>query len=416
MIQCLFAFSAALCVPSNSPAAPSTWPAGEVIASVRTAALQSEPAEASSRYDWGACVMHEPGRYRMWWTRLGGANQRRFPYRTTLADGTTFEFTYPDRGDRLYTADSRDGLTWHLDGPDFDGDMADFGPDSPGPLMVLAPAENDSERMHIACPSVIRVDGTYYMYYEAACEFTCDRRPDGQVVVGNEYHNQVFVASSVDGRTWRKHPEDRNPQPIVPAPPANVRGRRRYGFGQPTACYRDGTFILHYVDSCTGPGDFLVRLEADNPLFQNARVFRRNLVEAGAVAAPAGAVARFAQTDIRLLGGGFGLTRPAYGTGRVNLLFSADGLFREDARATSPAEVFPQVRLDDPRGSDYQERLYPRFLTDAHGRILVQEGRITLFYGSGRGFKEGAFTWDIQRAEVPVPGKWLSGVSLPACR
>lgn len=75
------------------------------------------------------------------------------------------------------------------------------------------------------------------------------------------------------------------------------------------------------------------------------------------------------------------------------------------------------------RGPEYQERLHPRFLIDAHGRIVIRDGRITLVYGSGRGFQEGAFTWDIHRftwdihgAEVPLPAAWLATASQPERR
>ncbi len=48
------------------------------------------------------------------------------------------------------------------------------------------------------------------------------------------------------------------------APNVNKRhGRKRYGFGQPAVFYRDGRFVMHYIDSCTG-GRFYAHFEADN--------------------------------------------------------------------------------------------------------------------------------------------------------
>jgi hypothetical protein len=65
-----------------------------------------------------------------------------------------------------------------------------------------------------------------------------------------------------------------------------------------------------------------------------------------------------------------------------------------------PREVFPQLRAPDPRGTNYEERLFPRFLTDPHGQILVQDGCVAIYYASGLGFKEKAYTWDLHRCEV----------------
>jgi hypothetical protein len=155
------------------------------------------------------------------------------------------------------------------------------------------------------------------------------------------------------------------------------------------------------VDSCTGPGDFIVRVEADNPYFQNPRRFPRSLAESSSQPGiPAGAVARFAQTDVKYLGDKWWLARPAYGTGNFGLLISANGVFHADAQARRPAEVFPQLRAADPRGTNYGERLYPRFLTDPHGRILVQDGCVAIFCASGLGFKDKAYTWDLHRCDV----------------
>lgn len=380
---------------------------GAIISAREVTALQREPEDpAAGRYDWGPSVMYDGTLYRMWWTRLGGSGQKRFAYAATLPDGERFEFTYPDRGDRIYYAESRDGITWRLDGPDYAGPLDQFGPDASGPLMVLGPAESERQRMHVGCPSVIRVNGSYYLYYEAACEFKLFRSPEGQVRVGDEYHNQVFLAVSEDGRRWRKHPSDTHPEPVVAAPAVNRQpGRQRYGLGQPSVFYRDGTFVMHYVNSCTGSGDFQVRIEADNPYFRNARLFRGWPApsEAGdtiRAAIPPGSVARFAQTDVKCLEGVYYLVRPAYGTGRLGLLGSRTGLFEADVRAVRPQDVYPQVSVPDPRGQDYRERLFPRFLTDPQGRILLQDGLVTIYYSSGRGFKDAALTWDLHRARI----------------
>lgn len=369
-----------------------------VLEAANPVALQTIPDD---RYDWGVSVMRDGDLYRMWWVRWGGAGVERFPYTAALPDGATYEFTYPDRGDRIYYAESRDGLHWPAEGPDYDGPPEAFGPDAPGPLMVMGAAESAGERMHVGTPTVVKVGGVFYMYYESASEFAVERAADGTVQVKGEYHNSVSLATSTDGKTWNKYPCNDDPLPLVRAPEANKRpDRQRYGLGQPSVFYKGGRFVMHYVDSCNGPGDFIVRLEADNPRFENAAVFQRTL-EAGE-GTPAGSVARFAQTDVKYLGEVFYLVRPAYETGNLGLMASRTGVFAADARATLPKHVFPQVRVTDPRGDDWRERLFPDFLTDPHGQILVEDGHVVLFYGSGHGWKEEAGTWDLQRSEVSV--------------
>jgi len=366
-----------------------TFADGLVIRPLSVTALQSEPVSPDSRYDWGPSVTRDDdGLYKMWWVRLGGTGQaRRFPFNGRLPDGGIFSFTYPDWGDRVYYAESADGAHWGFESAP----------------MVLAPAESRQEINHIGTPTVVKVRGTYYMYYETCADYLLRQRPDGSPLLESEYHNQVFVATSEDGRTWRKRPSDRSPQPIIPAPRENLDfGRQRYGLGQPSAFYRDGRFVLHYVDSCTGPGDFMVRVEAGNPYFHGARTFPLSLRPANGAATPPGSVARFAQTDVKPLGGMCYLVRPAYGTGRLGILASRDGLFRQDANAVMPGDVYPQIDVPDPRGSDWLERLYPDFLTTPTGEILVENGRVAIYYSSGAGFKDKANTWDLFRADIAL--------------
>lgn len=377
---------------------------GPLIEPVSIIRLQEEPEDpAKGRYDWGPSVMRDGDLHKMWFVRLGGGNKKRFPYAAVLPDGERFEFTYPDWGDRIYYAESRDGRSWHLAGEDYDGPVDRFGPDAPGPLMALQPAESPQERHHLGDPSVIKVDGTYYLYYETCSEYVVKRDATGKIIVGDEYHNQVFVATSKDGRTWKKHPDDANPQPIVAAPASNKEGRRRYGLGQPSVFFRDGKYVMHYVDSCTGPADSMVRIEADDPFFTQPRVFGRRLQPPKDwPALPAGAVARFAQTDIKPLGQVLLLARPAYETGNLNLMASRTGLFNADAAVGRPADVFPQLVLTDPRGKQYRTRLFPRFLCEPHGQVLIEDGKLTIYYTSGLGFKDKAYTWDLFRCDVAL--------------
>lgn len=380
--------------------------AGDILTPKRVVTLQHEAVGPDARYDWGPSVMRDDdGLYRMWWVRLAGSGQeKRFPDSARLPGGGLLEFSYPDWGDRIFHAISRDGLSWRLEGPAWEGAAASFGPDAPGPLLALGPAENGAEVNHVGTPTVIRVGGTYYCYYEACADWLAKRDEAGNPVLVGEYHNQVFVATSEDGRTWRKYPSDADPQPIIAAPASNLDlGNQRYGLGQPTVYYADGRFVLHYVDSCTGSGDFLVRVESEDPFFRTRSLFARRLApSAGEAGIPEGAVARFAQTDIKPLEGRNYLLRPAYGTGRIGILATSDGVFAADADASAPADVFPQIDCPDPRGGDWLERLYPRWLTDGSGQILIEDGQCVIYYSSGQGWKDLSNTWDVLRLEVPV--------------
>lgn len=372
-------------------------------------ALQSESDEGG-RYDWGPSVMKDGALYKMWWVRLGGAGTSQFTHSATRADGTAGEVNYPDHGDRIYYAESRDGRAWHADGADYAGDRESYGPGSDGSLLVLGPAETPDEYYHVGTPSVIKVNSTYYMYYEAPGGYAIRHRngSDG-AVTGQEYHNQIFVAVSPDGKVWRKDPAERAPEPIVAAPKWNhQKGKQFYGLGQPSVYYRDGVFVMHYVDSCNGylpggVGDVIVRLEADNPYFKGAKCYPKKISLPGREAVtPAGAVARWAQTDIKYHGGVELLIRPAYGAGRLGIQSSADGIFGRDADRNSPAEVYPQINVADPRGPGYRERLFPDFLTDPHGEVVVEHDHVVIYFSSGAGFTSKANSWNLCRCEIPV--------------
>lgn len=381
-------------------AAPAT---GTVLDPVTVHAIQDEPA--GSPYDWGPSVMKDGDLYWMWWVRFGGANGPGHPHLETLDDGTEFAFTYPDNGDRIYYAESRDGIRWNLSGPDHVGPPETFGPDATGPLCVFGPAHSAQEIHHVGRPSVIRVEGVFYLYYEAPAAYRLRRDGDGVVAVEGEYHNQIFVATSRDGLRWRRHPVDGDPQPLVAAPASNRRpGAQRYGLGQPSVFYRDGHYVMHYVDSCNGPGDYIVRIAARDPYFRS--IAAPPVPVPPLPGGPPGAVARFAQTDVKPLGDQWLLIRPAYGTGRLGLLSAAgEGRFAADRAATHPGDVFPQLATPDPRGDACRERLFPGWLTDPEGCLLLEDGHAVVFYSSGLGFKERADTWDLRRAAFRIaPG------------
>jgi hypothetical protein len=395
----------ALVATSAGPPMAPCWQsdAGPIKVSVYRVQNEEKP-DTNGGYDWGSCVMKDGNLYRMWWTRPCGPTAETKPYKTTTTDGKSVEFPYAIRGDRIFYAESRDGYTWHLNGNGDEIPLDQYGPDSPHPVIVLGPSGNRWERRHLGCVSVVKVDGTFYLYYEAPCEFQPRVAADGKVSEGAEYHNQVFLATSKDGRHFTKWGGD-GPQPILRAPESNlVPSKRRYGFGQPTVCYRDGKFILHYVDSCTWWPDTQIRLESTDPTFKDAKATIAGLRNALGCPTPppAGAVAKFAGTDICWLGNSLYLVRPVFGSDRIAILRSDSGVFWSDDLSHDPLAVRRQIELKDPRGANYRGRLTPRFLRDAHGQVVGDTTHLTIFYGSGNVDGPGwtAYTWDIYRADL----------------
>lgn len=264
--------------------------------------------------------------------------------------------------------------------------------------MVLGTAESKWEKQQLADPTVVKVGDTFYMYYEAAGEF---KPRKGETPI--EYNCSVFLATSRDGRRWTKWPNNTDPQPIIPGPEENKRpGRRRYGKGQPSVCYKNGKFVLHYVDSVAWP-DVMVRVESPDP------TFRKDVTTASGLTNPAGftqpiprgTVSKFAQTDICWLGDSWYLVRPVYGTDRLAILRSDSGVFWCDDLTNDHLLAPRQIAVHDPRGVDYRGRLYPRFLRDPHGQIIGDQTHMTVFYGSGQhGPGWTAYTWDIHRADL----------------
>ncbi len=80
-------------------------------------------------------------------------------------------------------------------------------------------------------PTMIKVDGTYYMYFSGI-----PREYEG--IEGYGY-NQVYLATSKDGLNF-----DLREEPIVKGSPFD--GHGSYGAGAPTICYVDGTYYMYY--------------------------------------------------------------------------------------------------------------------------------------------------------------------------
>lgn len=219
--------SAAAPGPFHEPAAPSAAPVPEPgVAAAEPMRLTTRAARGGSRviaagsgdapYNYAPSVLADGGRYRMWWcSQLGIANPP---------------------GDDILLAESRS-----IDGP--------FrGPDGRGGTPVFSGSAARFDAMHTCDPSVLKVGGTYYMYYTGAA--------------GDHAHgNAIGFATSPDGRVWTRANGGR---PIV-TPARDVKRDNTYGAGQPSVVYLAGHFYLMFTDTTgrdtghNGAGQFVLR-------------------------------------------------------------------------------------------------------------------------------------------------------------
>jgi hypothetical protein len=167
-------------------------------------------------YNYAPSVLWDGGRYRMWWcSQLGVANPP---------------------GDDILLAESASA-----DGP--------FrGPDGSGGTPVFSGSGNKFDAVHTCDPSVLKVGGTYYMYYTGAA--------------GDHAHgNAIGLATSPDGRVWTRA---NNGEPLVTAS-RDLKRDNTYGAGQPSAVYIAGWFYLMFTDTTgqgtghNGAGQFVLR-------------------------------------------------------------------------------------------------------------------------------------------------------------
>jgi hypothetical protein len=112
-------------------------------------------------------------------------------------------------------------------------------------------------------PSVVRVNGTYYLYYGGA----------GGAQPGHA-GTAIFLATSTNGINFTRA---NNGQPIVSPAQSDPPGpQAEYGAGQPTVTYVNGWFYMRYTDS-TGlgnplpdnPADAQYMIRSQDPTFQS---------------------------------------------------------------------------------------------------------------------------------------------------
>lgn len=175
-----------------------------------------------SPYNYAPGVMTDGARTRMWWcSQLGKARPAGDDVLYAEASSPAGPFRAPG-GSRATAVFS--GNPGHFDG------------------------------VHTCDPSVVKVDGTYFMYYTGAA--------------GDHAHgNAIGLATSSDGVTWQRANDG---EPIV-TPSYDRPGQNGYGVGQPSAVYLDGWFYLMFTDTTArvagwnGAGQFVLR--AKDPAF-----------------------------------------------------------------------------------------------------------------------------------------------------
>ncbi len=189
------------------------------------------PALVRPDYDYVPSVMLD-GVYRMWWCGFGSPS-----------------------GDWIHYAEA-DSLAgpWHSRSSTVPGSYDSvFGPS-------YAPGTFDEA--HACDPSVIRVGGTYYLFY------------GGINYAGSAEHTtKIGVASSPDGFTWTRL---NGGQPIIsPARDYRTATTNPYGAGQPSITYLDGKFYIAFTDTTgraspmpadNGAGVYVMR--SADPTFQ----------------------------------------------------------------------------------------------------------------------------------------------------
>ncbi|GAB3477191.1 beta-xylosidase [Amycolatopsis cihanbeyliensis] len=172
---------------------------------------------ADAVYNYGPSAMLDGGRVRMWWCSQYGSA--------------------PPPGDDILYAEA----------PGASGPFT--GPGGGAPKAVLSGDPGGFDGVHTCDPSVLRVDGTYYLYYTGAA---------GDHALGNS----IGLAVSHDGTNFTRSAR----QPIL-RPAHDERRDNIYGAGQPAAVHLDGWFYLMFTDTTgeaagwNGAGQFVVRSE-----------------------------------------------------------------------------------------------------------------------------------------------------------
>jgi hypothetical protein len=315
-----------------------------IVSSVGRGVMLTKP-----NYDYAPSVMNDNGIYRMWWCGLKQSSQ----------------------GDAIWYATSTNAINWS----------------TPQQVLTATPNSQESNGQatgHTCDPSVVKVNGTFYMYYTSA-----------GLSGGN---NQIFLATSTNGVNWTKRTVNEAITPVIPL----VNKTGSYGIGQSVVFFLNGRFYQYYTHWDKGGEMLAISYDGVNwydyntshsvsqndgsPVFSNTGgdtyvptyLKDRNVFMA----------VRVCGQPCRDLDVGRGLPARAQG---VDYSFSSDGIYWEPNIPNSNSYTV-QVGNSNPDNHN------GGILTDPQG--LVSGSQIAVYYGSG-GYANSS-TWDISRTDLTL--------------
>lgn len=174
-----------------------------VVQDLGTMKLENYPVDMN--YDWKFSAMKVEDGYKLWWCR---------------------QYYY----DAIWYAESTDMVNLVNEQVVLD---------------IPSDSYHDREwaKLHVGYPSVVKVNDTYYMYFESPAT----------ILDAGECDNNIFLATSTDGIHFTMYPSNDDPQPIIRMPEEEMR-QGKYGVGQPSVCYYDGVFYMWYTDAVNTSG------------------------------------------------------------------------------------------------------------------------------------------------------------------
>jgi predicted GH43/DUF377 family glycosyl hydrolase len=302
-------------------------------------------------YDYAPSIMKDGNTYHMWWCSSRSSD-------TAVWDG-------------IFMADSTDGIRWT-------NHRLLFG------TTPSSQETNGQVNGHACDPSVVKVNGVFYLYYTAAGPTD---GPTGQCPTPCDTYAQIFLATSTNnGATWTKYPNNANPTPVIPN--THPKPELSYGIGQSTVLYLNGRFYHYYTDASNAAMGTKLKLSYDginwrdanngNPVFSHYDFVPTYHKDMGVFV---GVVARGESTNQGLY-----------------YSFSNDGITWEPNGLNGDFNI----PLGNGRGATHNAGI----LTNEQGLAVGQKNQstLTVYYGAGASAtQEGnwqLFTWDIDRTQV----------------
>ena len=327
---------------------PSGW-AGEKMVTADLGDCLVDVYPYDERYDWGQSIIYDDADklYKMYWCRHSGY-------------------------DSIWYAESRDLKHW------FNAEKL-LAVDTTAPAMTWI-------KLHVGKPAVIKVGSEYKMYFEAPATLNGYK----------EFDNNIFLATSTDGKKWKISEKDNEPYPIIRMTDMQMQdswnksqlsggsGYGYYGIGQPSVTYKDGTYYLYYTYS----------LEAGDRMYVSTSTDGINFSEGKQVFLRAGSGIKYNVKTQKFM---FAYEYSSGGMSKVYYMESDDGFNFTYADYTSAANN--QNILS--KGGGFV-RGYPDFVSDALGQVdgytcyvAYMEGKMA---DAGKDWRQYSATWDIHIA------------------